>query len=270
MLLHSRYLPTDTLNHSLDKASSTQPTFLSTVHARLQDPAYFVPPTAAHLEAYDAEKVAAVRNDDLHALRRIHGEGRTMRASNRFGETLLHVACRRGRASMVRFFLSSDAEEEQQQQRMTQEPKASSTSSAASTTKAASTASYIPRVEARVRDDLGRTPMHDLCWSSAFPDHGAMLLLVRAAPELLLAKDARGFSPFDYARREHWASWVSFLKQYEEFVVGCLVRSTFARLQQQLQQRQQVWKRSLSVAQGMDRRLGAKVYNRLENDTNRE
>lgn len=185
-------------------------TFLSSVNSRLQDPAYFVLPTAAQLEAYDTEKVAAVRNDDLNALRRIYGEGRTMRASNRFGETLLHVACRRGRTSMVRFFLSSDAEEE-----------GNSTSSA----------SKIPRVEARVRDDLGRTPMHDLCWSSANPDHGSMALLVRAAPELLLAKDARGFSPFDYARREHWPSWVAFLKQYEEFVVGCLVHSSFARLQ---------------------------------------
>ena len=137
-----------------------------------------------------------------------------MRASNRFGETLLHVACRRGRTSMVRFFLSSDAEEE---------GNVNSTLSASK--------SKIPRVEARVRDDLGRTPMHDLCWSSANPDHGSMALLVRAAPELLLAKDARGFSPFDYARREHWPSWLAFLKQYEEFVVGCLVHSSFARLQ---------------------------------------
>ena len=79
----------------------------------------------------------------------------------------------------------------------------------------------------RVRDDMGRTPMHDACWSSCAPNHDIMKILIGAAPELLLSKDKRGHSPFDYARREYWPNWVAFLNEHRQFIVNSLVTSCF-------------------------------------------
>jgi len=80
-------------------------------------------------------------------------------------------------------------------------------------------------VSPRVRDDMGRNPMHDACWSSAAPNIDMMKLLIEAAPELLLSKDKRGHSPFDYARREHWPNWITFLNEHRQFIVTALVSS---------------------------------------------
>lgn len=80
-------------------------------------------------------------------------------------------------------------------------------------------------VSPRVRDDMGRNPMHDACWSSAAPNIDIMKLLIEAAPELLLSKDKRGHSPFDYARREHWPNWITFLNEHRQFIVTALVSS---------------------------------------------
>merc|ERR1711906_96901 len=119
------------------------------------------------------------------------GSGHEMQASNRFGESLLHASCRRSFTDTAAFFLDE------------------------------------ARVSPRVRDDMGRTPMHDVCWSSA-PNHAIMKLLVREAPEMLLTKDKRGHSPFDYARREHWASWASFLSEHRTLLVNSMVSSFLA------------------------------------------
>lgn len=112
-----------------------------------------------------------------------------MQASNRFGESMLHTSCRRGFTDVFEFFVNE--------------------------------AMVCPRV----KDDMGRTPMHDVCWSSAAPNHDIMKMLILAAPELLLSKDKRGHSPFDYARREYWPSWVTFLNENRQFIVNSLVSS---------------------------------------------
>lgn len=112
-----------------------------------------------------------------------------MQASNRFGESMLHTSCRRGYKDMVEFFL------------------------------------HEVHVSPRVRDDMGCNPMHDACWSSASPNFDMMKLLIRAAPELLLSKDKRGHSPFDYARREYWPNWITFLNEHRHFIVTSLVSS---------------------------------------------
>merc|ERR1739844_436499 len=105
------------------------------------------------------------------------------------GESLLHTSCRRGFTDIVRFFINEAG------------------------------------VSPRVRDDMGRTPMHDACWSSSAPNHEIMRILITSAPELLLSKDKRGHSPFDYARREYWPQWVQFLNEHRQLIVNCLLAS---------------------------------------------
>lgn len=72
------------------------------------------------------------------------------------------------------------------------------------------------QVRVDVRDDYGRTPLHDACWTTT-PNFEVMDILIDAVdPMLLLAEDVRGHTPFDYARREHWELWLRFLKERKE------------------------------------------------------
>lgn len=162
---------------------------ISDASLRVKRESYFLPFTEAHLEAYTTEMVNAVQGNDVETLRSYLKAGHVMQASNRFGESMLHTSCRRGFTDVVKFFLDE------------------------------------AMVSPRVKDDMGRTPMHDVCWSSAAPNHVVMKKLILAAPELLLAKDKRGHSPFDYARREYWPNWVTFLNEHRQFIVNSLVSS---------------------------------------------
>ena len=156
---------------------------------RLSDESYFLTYSDVQTEAYNNEKVYAVQGNDVETLRAFHQSGEIMQTSNRFGESLLHTSCRRGFTDIVRFFINEAG------------------------------------VSPRVRDDMGRTPMHDACWSSSAPNYEIMRILITSAPELLLSKDKRGHSPFDYARREYWPHWVQFLNEHRQLIVNCLLAS---------------------------------------------
>mmetsp|Transcript_24507 Transcript_24507/g.41960 ORF Transcript_24507/g.41960 Transcript_24507/m.41960 type:complete len:387 (+) Transcript_24507:100-1260(+) len=162
---------------------------ISDASKRVAHESYYLQYTDKHLEAYTTDKVNAVQGNDVETLRSLLEEGHLMQGTNRFGESMLHTSCRRGFTETVGFFLNE------------------------------------AKVSPRVRDDMGRTPMHDTCWASVAPNHDIMRMLISAAPELLLSKDKRGHSPFDYARREHWPNWVTFLNDHRQFIVNSLVSS---------------------------------------------
>lgn len=67
-------------------------------------------------------KCGAARSDDLEALRNLWRAGKILQCSNRFGESLIHIACRRGSFPVISFLLNEAG------------------------------------VSIRVRDDCGRTP----------------------------------------------------------------------------------------------------------------
>eukprot|EP00543_Licmophora_paradoxa_P001886 CAMPEP_0202454934 /NCGR_PEP_ID=MMETSP1360-20130828/12577_1 /ASSEMBLY_ACC=CAM_ASM_000848 /TAXON_ID=515479 /ORGANISM="Licmophora paradoxa, Strain CCMP2313" /LENGTH=223 /DNA_ID=CAMNT_0049074385 /DNA_START=56 /DNA_END=724 /DNA_ORIENTATION=- len=127
-------------------------------------------PTEEQIEAYSQEVVTAVRKGNVQELREMLKAGKCLECCNRFGEGLMHMACRRGYLDIVRFLV----------------------------------------VEAKcslfVRDDYGRTPMHDACWSPK-PNFKLMKFLIEQQPELLLMSDVRGHTPYSYARKEHWSEW---------------------------------------------------------------
>jgi hypothetical protein len=162
---------------------------ISGASRRVMHESYFLKYRDEHLEAYTIDKVNAVQTNDVEMLRSLLSSGHLMQASNRFGESILHTSCRRGLTDVVGFFLNE------------------------------------ARVSPRVRDDMGRTPMHDACWLSGPPNHDIMKMLIGAAPEMLLSRDKRGHSPFDYARREYWPNWISFLNEHRHFIVSSLVSS---------------------------------------------
>jgi ankyrin repeat protein len=143
----------------------------------------YQPPTPERLDAYTMAAVTAIRNKDVGALRNMLRTGASLNACNRSGETLLHLACRRGNAETVAFLLHE---------------------------------AHVPW---DLTCELGRTVLHDACWRPA-PDFPLFDVLLRAVPpHLLLAPDARGHCCLEYARKADWNKWVVYLCRRRTFLV---------------------------------------------------
>ena len=123
-----------------------------------------------------------VRNNDLAGLKIAHESGGKLQTSNKFGESLLHIACRRGYDHIAKYLIEE------------------------------------ADVTVWVRDDFGRTPCHDACWT-AKPNLELMDLLVRKCPEMMLMSDKRGSTPLDYVRRDNWDIWRKFLEDRWDIVI---------------------------------------------------
>mmetsp|Transcript_46824 Transcript_46824/g.47621 ORF Transcript_46824/g.47621 Transcript_46824/m.47621 type:complete len:217 (+) Transcript_46824:337-987(+) len=107
------------------------------------------------------------------------------RCCNKFGESLLHLACRRGKTEMVKFLLEE--------------------SRTTATTRVISARQMLA-----FHDDYHKTPFHDACCTPT-PQFALIDLLLRVAPEQVLQQDIRGHTPFDYVRREDYPQWLKFL-----------------------------------------------------------
>ena len=149
----------------------------------LPSPDFFPPITEEHLAAYDTDVVAAVRENHLDQIRSFHDSGRALSCCNRFGESLIHMACRRGYADTVTYLLEE------------------------------------AQVSVRIRDDCGRTPLHDACWHRT-TQYNIVDTIIRVDPALLCISDKRGHTPFAYARREHWPVWRQFLFDRTDWIVA--------------------------------------------------
>lgn len=145
---------------------------------------FFEEPTEAEIDAYCAEVIDAVRSANLEKLREQKQQGKTLRCSNRFGETLLHLACRKQRLDVVDFLINEGG------------------------------------VSPAVRDDFGRTPLHDACWTPT-PNFDLVDLIVHRCPDLLYIKDRRGHTPLFYARQNHWQDWIKHLEERIDSLVPC-------------------------------------------------
>ena len=69
----------------------------------------------------------------------------------------------------------------------------------------------------RVRDDYGRTPLHDAFWTGE-PNFTLIELLLKKEPDVLLMSDKRGHCPLEYVRKDHWGAWTEFLKSKSHLV----------------------------------------------------
>jgi hypothetical protein len=61
----------------------------------------------------------------------------------------------------------------------------------------------------QVSDDVGRTPLHNACWAKV-PAFAVVEMLLQRDIFLMHLRDARGSTPLEYVRKEHWPAWISF------------------------------------------------------------
>lgn len=158
----------------------------------------FLETTSDRIEAYqNIELLSAVRRRDLAKLKQIASQnaakGRTMDACNRFGESILHLACRKGSLDVVQL-LVGEADD------------------------VGLDCSLL------VRDDYGRTVLHDACWTVS-PPWELIKLILKKAPVLWRLTDVRGHLALQYAPKCVWTEWIAFLEGNESALRRIMVES---------------------------------------------
>ena len=122
---------------------------------------YFQAVTPARVAAHSLVVVRTIRRADLARLHRLLQRGVSFDGCNPQGESSLHLACRLGNLEVVRFLVEE------------------------------------ARVNIRVRDDQGKTVLHDSCWTTK-PNFALVKYILNEAPELLFLTDHRGYTALQY------------------------------------------------------------------------
>lgn len=135
----------------------------------------FLKPTDEMVAAYKMEVVTALRTEKVEELKKLHEAGEELQCCNRFGESLLHMACRRSLTDVVKFLVRE------------------------------------AKVSLLVKDDFGRTALHFALWTPQ-PNFELVEFIVEEVPALLSVKDVRGHLPLQYARKEDWNAWCEFFE----------------------------------------------------------
>lgn len=154
----------------------------------------FLETTSERVEAYQSiELLTAVRRRDMATLKRIatdkRSRGETMNACNRFGESILHLACRKGSVDVVQFLVGSDC-----------------------------------NCSLLLRDDYGRTVLHDACWT-VNPPWELIKLILKKAPVLWRVSDIRGHLAMQYIPKSAWPQWSAFLSKNKQLLQRIMVHS---------------------------------------------
>lgn len=160
---------------------------------------FFLKVTADRMSSYSKDIISAVKSSDLNFLRMAHFDlNRNMNCCNRFGESVLHTACRHSNSEVVRLLIEE------------------------------------AKVDIRVCDDFGRTPCHDAAWQGE-PNMELVEMILLKCPDLLLIADKRGFTPLQYVRKAQWPAWNELLKKSKNKILpkqllaptGAFVANTF-------------------------------------------
>mmetsp|Transcript_29979 Transcript_29979/g.69914 ORF Transcript_29979/g.69914 Transcript_29979/m.69914 type:complete len:427 (-) Transcript_29979:28-1308(-) len=141
---------------------------------------YSNPPTPLQIASYGPRMVQIVRSNDDRALRDTLGVGLSPNPCNQFGESLLHMICRRGDTTLLTIMMEAGT-------------------------------------SLQVCDDFGRTPLHDGLWS-ANPAFDVVSIILKQDAGMFFMKDRRGALPLSYVHKDHWPAWFEwFDKNLDQF-----------------------------------------------------
>ncbi|GAX29414.1 hypothetical protein FisN_16Hh146 [Fistulifera solaris] len=132
-------------------------------------------------DGYTMELTSAVRQHDLKKIREIAAKGQNLQCTNKFGESVVHTAARRGAFDILLLFLEQG-------------------------------------VSLRVCCEQGRNPLHDACWTGR-PDFEVVKLLLEYEIRFLLAADKRGLIPLEYIPNAAWGEWEIFFNENRDLLL---------------------------------------------------
>jgi hypothetical protein len=119
----------------------------------------------SELKSYSKELLTSIGDGDIPALQHMLQNKKHILACNRFGESTLHIACRKSNIDVVQLIFDHE--------------------------------------DCPVMiDDYGRSPLHDAMWAIS-PNFEVIDILLEYSVEMLYLTDNRGFSPLHYIRKEH-------------------------------------------------------------------
>mmetsp|Transcript_7906 Transcript_7906/g.15323 ORF Transcript_7906/g.15323 Transcript_7906/m.15323 type:complete len:403 (-) Transcript_7906:58-1266(-) len=139
---------------------------------------YHNTPTPLQEASYGSHIIDIVRNGNSEELRRLLDTGLSANACNQHGESLIHMASRRGQADCLNVMVEYGAALE-------------------------------------IVDDYGRTPLHEAAWS-AEPNFEVVEILLQKDIRMLNMLDGRKQTPLSYVRKDIWKPWRKFLKSKVE------------------------------------------------------
>ena len=142
---------------------------------------FFVKLKPESYSGYDKTISAASRAGDLKTFQEYHAQGKSVQVCNKYGESVVHTACRYRHTQLLNFLLNEAF------------------------------------VSVQISDDYGRNPMHDAAWTHK-PNFGLARKLVLECPDLLYIKDTKGFTPMNYAGPSTWSAWCKFFDNNAELL----------------------------------------------------
>ncbi|CAB9525938.1 ANK [Seminavis robusta] len=142
----------------------------------------FVGVTNERIRSYSLEISQAIRNNELPLIRKLFSSGAAnVDGCTNHGESTVHLAARLGRLDILKFLVDEAG------------------------------------VSLRVKDDNGRTPLHDACWTNS--DNFELIhFLLAHSPDLLFVFDKKGYSAFQYIPQKCWGEWSQFLHSHAAFL----------------------------------------------------
>jgi ankyrin repeat protein len=141
---------------------------------RTLETAYRNKPTDLQLASYERYLVVLILTNNINELHKLIACGISPNACNQFGESIVHMVCRKNKLDMLNILLQAGA-------------------------------------NMQVSDDYGRTPLHDAFWAKEPAIEIVQTILARD-PTMLFLADARGTLPMGYMKREHYSVWNEFWK----------------------------------------------------------
>ena len=134
---------------------------------------YYKSPTELQLASHGPYMTKLVKESNKEGLREALKAGMSPHPCNQYGESLVHMACRRGDCEILNILLEAGA-------------------------------------SVQVADDYGRTPLHDACWA-AKPAFDVIEAILKLDNRLFYMKDCRGSLPLSYVHASHFVDWRIFI-----------------------------------------------------------
>jgi hypothetical protein len=181
--------PFDTLISLLEKQGLSTTTLSSDeFYGNDNDPNYWVPWNST---GYTIELTNAVRENDLTTIRRLyHQNNHCLQCCNKFGESIVHTAARRGNTDVLQFLHETAS------------------------------------VSLQVKCEGGRTVLHDACWTSQPNFECIRFLLRHCPPQFMVVTEKRGFTPLHFCPKDAWPEWNVFLHEFYGAAARTVVQAT--------------------------------------------